>query len=128
MRVYNLNGKKVAKGKLLLTTETMLTLSKNNETINISIDSIGSIKTKRTVGNNILIGSSIGAATTIILSTSMGESFIEGYAGIGTLVSTGTGAGIGLITSIFKNSKTFQINGDLVQWEAFRARLADPSE
>ncbi|SHI95095.1 hypothetical protein [Algibacter luteus] len=123
LRIYNLNGKKIAKGKLLSTTKTTLTLRRNKKPINISIDSIGSIKTKRSVGNNILIGSSIGAGTVILLSTRTDESFTEGYTGIGTLVFSGLGAGIGAITSIFKNSMTFQINGDSVVWENFRNLL-----
>ncbi len=128
MRIYNLNGKKIAKGKLLSTTKATLTLRRNKKTINISIDSIGSIKTKRSVGNNILIGSSIGAGTVILLSTRTDESFYEGYTGIGTLLFSGFGAGIGAITSIFKNSMTFQINGDEVLWENFRNLLPNQSD
>lgn len=128
LRVYNLNGEKVAKGKLFSTTKTALTLKRNKRTINISVDSIGTIKTKRSVGNNVLIGSSIGAGTVILLSAGTGESFTEGYTGIGTLVFTGLGAGIGAITSIFKNSKTFLIDGDIIKWEVFRTLLTNISD
>ena len=40
-----------------------------------------------------------------------------------TLVFSGLGVMIGAITSIFKKSMTFQINGDSVIWENFRNLL-----
>lgn len=128
LRIYNLNGKKITKGKILSSSSNTLTLSRNKKIINISVDSIGSIKTKKSVGNNILIGASIGATTVILLSSRTDESFTEGYTGIGTLVFSGLGSGIGAITSLFKNSMTFQINGNLVQWENFRNFSSNISE
>ena len=127
LRVYNLNGKKIAKGKLLSTDKFNLKLKRNKNLITITLDSIGSIKTKRSVGNNILIGSSIGAGAAIILISGSGTSpnNYDTLTGIGFLMLTVGGAGIGGITSIDKNSRTFQINGDTIKWEAFRSLLVN---
>ena len=123
LRVYDLSGKKIAKGKLYSTTSSTLSLRSKKEIKTISIDSVGSIKTKRSVGHNILIGSSVGASTVIFLSVGSDESFTEGYTGIGTILFTGVGAGVGAISSIFKNSKTFHIDADVEKWEVFRKLL-----
>lgn len=125
LRVYDLNGKKIAKGKLLSTDKSSLTLKKNKNPITISFENIGSIKTKRSGGNNILMGASIGAGAAILLISGLGGSpnDYDVLTGIGTLIFTVGGAGIGAITTIDKNSRTFQINGDPIKWEAFRSIL-----
>ena len=119
LRVYNLQGKKMAKGKLSSTNNNTLTLKRFKKPIIIPVDSIGYIKTKRSVGNNLLTGSAIGAGSVIILSTGSDESFTEGYTGIGTLLFTGVGASVGAITAMFKNSRIFQIDGDKEKWDVF---------
>lgn len=123
LRVYNLKGIKIAKGKLVSTDEFHLQLKRKKKLITIPLDSIGSIKTKRSFGNNILVGSSIGAGTIILLSIGSRESPVEGYTGIGTLIFAGVGAGFGAITSIGKNPRIFEIHADKVKWEAFRNLL-----
>ncbi|MCH4551421.1 hypothetical protein [Aestuariibaculum lutulentum] len=125
LRVYNLNGKKIAKGKLLSTDKFNLKLKRNKNHITIALDSIGSIKTKRSAGHNILIGSSIGAGAAMILIGTSGTSAdnYDTLTGIGFLLLTLGGTGIGGITAIGKNSRTFQINGDPIKWEAFRSLI-----
>ncbi|MFC0605094.1 hypothetical protein [Winogradskyella pulchriflava] len=128
LRVYNLEGKKIAKGKLLSADEFNLKLKRHKKIITISLDSIGKIKTRRSFGNNILIGSSIGAGAVILISSGSSEAPYEGYTGIGTLFFSGVGAGLGAISAIGKNARTFQINADKAQWEAFRSLLTNMSD
>ena len=58
VRVFNLNGKKINTGRVLATTDTSLQLkTESRDTVNLSINSIGTIKTKRSAGHNVLMGS-----------------------------------------------------------------------
>lgn len=128
LRVYHLNGKKIAKGKLYSTDSSKLTLKRNKDLITISVDSIGSIKTKRSGGHNILLGSAIGAGAAILLITASGGESPNNYSswqGIGTLIFTVGGAGVGAISAIDKKSRTFQIQGDTIQWKEFRSLISN---
>jgi len=58
VRVYDLEGKKIGKGKILSISETSLQLYRKGEFI---VNGIGSIKTKHSGGNNRLIGAASGA-------------------------------------------------------------------
>jgi len=123
VRVYDLQGKKISKGKILSISETSLSLNKNGESIEIPVSSIGSIKTKRSAGNNIIVGTASGAITMAIIGAATAQpekSYIFSFtaeegATEGALLGGITGAAIGGITILFKNSKTYIINGDKIK-------------
>ncbi len=128
VRVYNWQGKKINKGKVFKVTDTTLVLKRNKELVKIPVSNIGSIKTKRSAGNNILIGATAGA----ILGATSGEEALEETPGfgvepivsglaviVGVISGATTGAAIGGITILFKNSKSYEISGDEVKWKAF---------
>jgi len=126
IRVYDLEDKKLNKGKVVTFSDTTLQISKSGETIDIPINRIGKIKTKRSTGHNVLVGTGIGSATAAILgatSSKNSDEFIEYSAGegfaIGTIVGAPFGAAIGGITALFKNSETFIIDGNAAKWEEF---------
>jgi len=126
VRVYDLQGKKISKGKILSISETSLQLNRKGESMNIPVESIGSIKTKRSAGNNVLFGAATGATTMAILgaATADPDAWIFGYtagegAAAGALLGGTAGAAIGGITILFKNSKSYEINGDKVKLKAF---------
>ena len=127
IRVYNIEGKKIAKGKLLLVTEKSITLIKRNKRREIFLKDIGKIRTKRSFGNNVLKGAAIGGGTLAVIGAASApndSSFLsftplEGAA-IGTVVGGFFGAGIGTVTGLFKNSKVYPINGDLTKLESFK--------
>ncbi len=126
VRVYDLQGKKISKGKILSISETSLQLNRKGESMNIPVESIGSIKTKRSAGNNVLFGAATGATTMAILgaATADPDAWIFGYtagegAATGALLGGTAGAAIGGITILFKNSKSYEINGDKVKLKAF---------
>ena len=125
VRVYNLQGEKISKGKILSFSETSLQLNRKRESVKIPVDSIGSIITKRAGGNNVLLGAAIGATTMAILGAATAEpddflGYTAGEGAIGGALAGGiSGAAIGGITILFKNSKSYEINGDKVKWKAF---------
>lgn len=139
VRVYNLESKKISKGKLFAVSDTILILKRNSKLINLEPMKIGYIKTKRSIGNNILVGSLLGGVSGAIIGaassnqeTKTGDGgWLFGKYEYTTGVSSGTGTVIGgsigilggaitgLGISAFKNSNTFLINGDEAKWKAF---------
>ncbi|PIB38541.1 hypothetical protein [Maribacter sp. 4G9] len=130
VRVYNVQGKKIGKGKILNISETSLQLIRHGETTSFTVNEIGKVKTKRSGGNNVLVGALSGAVTfaiigvasndpdSQILRLSNGEAAVAGAFVGGTL-----GTGIGVISLLFKNSKTFEINGDIEKWNVFKEMI-----
>jgi hypothetical protein len=136
VRVYDLAGKKISKGHVVAITDTNLQLKKGNDTTIIPVRSISSIKSKHSGWNNILVGTSVGIIAGGILGSvnpptkssggtftwagsSASDEFADGL-GVGVILGTA----IGGITTGFKNSKTYLINGDLTKWKAFQILVA----
>lgn len=125
VRVYNLQGKKMGKGKIFNVTDTLLILKKNSKFLNIKPMDIGFIKTKRSGGYNVLMGSIIGGTSMAILGAAtadpndwiLGYTSAEGAVG-GAIIGAATGASVGGITILFKNSKSFKINGENQNWKS----------
>ena len=130
VRIYNLEGDKMNKGKVLTVNDTIIQLLKNKETVNIDMRTIGLIKTKRSVGNNVLIGSLIGLTIGAIVGVAsadpdawiFGYSASEGGTG-GGLVGAVLGSGLGAATIPLKNSKDYIINGDASRWKVFQEKI-----
>ena len=120
LRVYNLKGKKICKGKVFSVSDSFLKLNLNNKITQISFEEIGYVKTKRSAGHNALMGASIG--TTLGMIGSSGESsYIPDAVGIGILT---TGGGLlGLLTWSSKNYYEFEINGNLENFKQFKETI-----
>ena len=132
VRVYDLDGKKIGKGKILSISETSLQLYRKGESVKVKVNGIGSIKTKHSAGNNVLVGAATGATTMAILGAATAEpdAWILGYtagegAAIGAFLGGTVGAAIGGITILFKNSKSYEINGDIEKWKAFKEMIIE---
>src|ERR1044071_4020910 len=69
VRVYNLAGKKIARGTVFAITDTSLQIKGEKSLPAIPVSNIGSIRTKHSAGNNILIGSLLGTSTMAIIGT-----------------------------------------------------------
>ena len=125
VRVYNFEGKKFSKGKVLSVSDTLLTLKKMNKIENISYEDIGSVKTKRSGGHDILIGTSVGVGISFVLAETDGghDSFVEGYNALGTIVLGVIGSTIGTISAISKNYETFNIDGNQEKFKLFKDAL-----
>ncbi len=131
LRVFNAEGKKIAKGKLLHITDSTITLQRNKKTTEIVFEDIGIIKTKHSLGNNVLTGAVIGAGSIGILgaATSSDSGFVqytgaEGF-GVGSLIGAPLGEAAGAVTSIFKNVEVFEISGNIENWKTFKSLFSD---
>jgi len=127
VRVYDLQGKKISKGNILSISDSLLQLKGKREPMKIATRSIGLIKTKHSGGNNVLKGAVIGATgLAILMAATAGEDTYHDAAGgaaAGVFVGGIFGAAVGGVTSLFKNSKTYEINGDKEKWEAFKQMI-----
>ena len=123
---------KMAKGYLVdeHQNDSFLVIKRNNFFDTISVTNIAYIKTKHSFGNNILIGTIVGASTFAILgavsasSSSCSDCIVEYTAAegaaAGAILGVPLGAAVGAITGALKNSKTILINGDIKRWLKFR--------
>ncbi len=132
VRVFNLQGEKISKGKLLAVTDKSLQIKGKKGIVDLDYRNIGLIKTKRSTGNNVLIGSVVGASTMAILgaSTAEPEALIFGYtagegAAVGAIVGLPLGAAAGGITALFKNSKSYSIDGNSLKWKVFQEMITE---
>lgn len=139
VRVYNLKGKKINKGRVVYINDSILGLKKGDKFVKVSINGIGQIKTKRSSGNSVLTASLIGGTAGALIGaatsqeqTKTGNNWLFGEYQYTTGTSPGTGAaivgGVGLIggaliglgSSLFKKQETFVINGDINKWSIFK--------
>lgn len=114
VRVYDLEGKKFNKGRLQRITEDALILRKNGREVEIPASQIGFFKTKHSAGNNIAIGAIVGAVS-LAAAASTTDSWAltnEEMAIAGGVWGVAIGSAVGWITSLFKSSKTYIIDGD----------------
>lgn len=131
VRVYDLQDQKIAKGFILAVNDSVLRMKKDTTFVDIPVKTIGCIRTKRSIGNNLLIGTLVGSTlfATIGVATADPDAWAGYDAGegaiIGTIVGAPTGALIGLFTVPFKNSKKFIIDGDLEKWKAFLLHFSE---
>lgn len=127
VRVYSDLGARIAKGNILSISDTSLQLLNLRDTFNIPFNDIGLIKTKRSVGHSIGVGAGAGAASLGFLgmaSASSDSFFTSGdMAGIGAVTGLFLGTAIGAIGGLAKNSKTYEINGDIIKWNAFKESI-----
>ena len=126
VRVFDFKDRKINKGYILAVNDTVLQLQKDATYIDISVKTIGTIRTKRSVGHNILIGTLVSSTlfATLGAATADPDSWIVNYtpaegALIGTVIGAPAGAFIGVFSTVFKNPKTFTINGDTEKWKVF---------
>lgn len=126
LRVFDLKGTKIDAGKLSFISDSIVQIIRNKKVIAIPMKDIGFIKTKRSGGHNVIVGAGIGAGIFGIAGAASAEpnKSIVGYtaaegAFIGTIFGGISGAVIGGASSMFKNPKRFEINGDPEKWKVF---------
>lgn len=142
LRVYNLEGKKMSKGNIVFINDSIIGLNKSGNQEKISYKDISSVKTKRSAGHNVLVGSLVGSALFAIIGGAsseeetktrnvpiIGEYQYKTGTSPGTGAAIGGGAGliggaaIGGITSTFKNSESHIIDGDIQKWRIFKEMI-----
>lgn len=132
IRIYNLDGKKINKGTIKSISETSIELYLKGKTISVPLSKIGKIKTKRSGGNNVAKGALIGGGSLALLGLISGDddpgiiSFSATDKAAGGLIGGGlVGAGIGGITTIFKKSKFYIIDGNEMKLKDFKVKIND---
>ena len=144
IRVYNMEGEKINKGYFKFINDNMLGIKRNNKLVQVNINDIGYIKTKRSGGHNVLLGSMSGLAAGMIIGAATSDQetktrdggFLFGTYEYKTGTSPGTGAAIGGLIGLaggglvgavgtsFRESNTYTINGDINNLRAFSASLS----
>ena len=129
VRVYNAENKKIAKGKMLKITDSTLILKRERKLISINSSEIYKIKTKRGAGHNALIGAAPGGAMLVLSAVSPHRnSLTSAIAIISSIAVSIFGAGVGLITSFFKNSVEYIFNDNEVKWNTFMEEMYKPQK
>ncbi|MFI1742965.1 hypothetical protein [Thalassobellus sediminis] len=129
-RIYSADGKKIAIGHIKFINDSILGLKNGDKLIKLGIDDIGYLKTKHSAGHNVLVGAVPGASLGVIMGVSTADpdalvfSYTKGegaafFGGIGAL----GGAVIGGLTSLFKKTETYIINGDINKWKVFKEMI-----
>ena len=128
VRVYDLQDKKIGKGKILSITDTTLQLQGTRELINFN--NIGIIRTRHSAGHNILIGAASGAAIGAVVGIASADpdawfGFTAGEgATLGIVLGGLSGSVIGWISSLFKESNSYIINGDPLKFKEFNSTMS----
>ncbi|RYG27345.1 MAG: hypothetical protein EOO01_41505 [Chitinophagaceae bacterium] len=132
VRVYDLNGKKIAVGKILTTTDTSVQLRvMTGDTIDLPIPGVGKLKTRRSAGHNILVTSLAGAVALAILgaATAQPDAMLFDYsagegAAAGAILGLPLGAAFGGLSMLFKKVEVYPIKGNLQYWKTVRHSLS----
>jgi hypothetical protein len=132
VRVYDLNGKKIAAGRILTTTDTSVRFRlMTGDTIDLPIPGVGKLKTRRSAGHNLLAASLAGAGALAIFgaATAEPEAMLFGYsagegAALGAILGLPLGAAIGGVSVLFKKVDVYPIKGNLQYWKTVRHSLS----
>jgi hypothetical protein len=130
VRIYNLEGKKIQKGRIKSVSKTSIELQElpSGNFISIPYNEIGKIKTKRSGGNSIAKGAVIGGASGALIGFSQGDGVFGvftaiDYAIVGLVTGSVMGATVGGITTIFKKSELYIIDGNEIKFKDFKEKL-----
>lgn len=126
VRVFDRNGTKIAKGTVIAVSDSKLQLKMGGLITDVPVSEIGTIKTKRSVGNNLAIGSAVGASVLGIIGIATGDDG-EGWfsytpaegALAGIMLGAPLGTAVGGLTALAKNSRLFVISGDGTRMKEF---------
>ncbi len=88
IRVYNGQGIKISKGKLLAINEEGLVLQRGKKTDTVATEDIARIKTKRALGRAMGIGAVLGATSGAIVGANAGSSLDNIFTDFGASEST----------------------------------------
>lgn len=134
LRLYDANGKKIADGKFVASTDSTLQLVKNRKNNTIPIMVINAIKPKHGGGYSILVGVASGMAVgTVALviggvgqaKAPDGQSEIALDMGIVSVIAPIVGGIGGSVAEIFRNANnTYFIHGNTAEWRVLKKQLA----
>ncbi|OIQ27139.1 MAG: hypothetical protein BM564_13290 [Bacteroidetes bacterium MedPE-SWsnd-G2] len=117
VRVFDLDGHKIAKGEFAYFSNDQLNLKDSDGIFKIPLNKIGYLKTKTSAGHNIVKGLAIGGLFTFLGILTLdqdaddGDHFNTGDYVYGTLFGSIIGGVTGAIVMIFHKSEKHIING-----------------
>ncbi len=138
IRVYNGQGIKIYKGKLLSVNEEGLVLQRGKKTDTVATEAIARIKTKRGLGRAMGIGAVLGGTGGAIAGADSGSSLDNLFTDFGAsestnfdtaglfsfgLIGAAIGTGAGALSGVFNKSSTFEIQGQKSQLLKFKAAV-----
>lgn len=121
IRIYDEKGEKIAKGKVLSVSDSVLTIGSDQRNKSVLIQDVFKVETKRSKGHLPLVlgmaGFAVGATFGAISTRDFNQTFDYELLGLeGTLLTgmyTALGSSIiGLAISLSKNYETYNIEGD----------------
>lgn len=134
LRIYNLQGHKIAKGFFAGTNDSAILLSKHDSILTVYFNEIGIIKTRRSPANAVVTGGLMGGITVGILGFFSGEPkkrnarplegvFLDLYSYtpaegllVGFITGAAIGGAIGILIYATQKTKTFEIYGNQQNW------------
>ena len=132
IRLYDVNGRKIGKGNLMPGTDSTIQVLHGKQTNMFSISRVGEIKTRRTFGHSVLIGTGVGVGLgTIGLVVAIigdnSDNINGGEASFDIAVSSFAapyaGALVGAVVAALTKRETFEINGDAGKWKTVKSGL-----
>jgi hypothetical protein len=126
IRVYNEQGVKISKGRLLSITKDGLVLKRGKKTVEVATSTIAFIKTKRALGRAMGIGGVMGGTAGAILGANTGSDLDGLFSDFGASESTNLdtsgmlafgllgaalGSGTGALIGVFNRSAIYEIQG-----------------
>jgi hypothetical protein len=130
VRVYNLNGKKVAKGYIQSVDRESVTVVLRGKSTELPVAEIGKLRLKRSYGNAIVRGTYTGLGIGAVLGVAYAaadDSFSSDL-GLVALPAGGAfyGGVIGAIIGIFRKPVEVEINGQSEKLQNFYSVLGRP--
>lgn len=130
VRIFDQSNHKIGKGYILNVSDSEILVGTKAKQTTFKYQQIGSIKTKRSFGNSVLIGSLIaGTPLAIILAaTSCNDCLLGWSTGDGILTGFTIGGSIGALVgsgiAALKSKDNYVINGDIEKWKKFKTQLS----
>ena len=127
VRIFNEEGKKINKGLAYAFSDSLIVLKRGKDVLKIPFNEIHLIKTKRSTGHDFLVPSVMLSSIFALAGVASADpdAWIFGYskaegAAYGVIFGTFVGSVVGGIASLVKNSKSYEINGEIEKFHAFR--------
>jgi len=135
VRVYDVNYTKLAKGNLLYSSDSTVKIKHHGKTDSFPVKKIFHIKTKRSIGHTVLIGTGIGTGIGLTVITIGVVVVNPGGGGSASMnpprdhtpasafIFPVVGAAVGVLIDLSIKRETFEIDGEIEKWKIAKNKL-----